>query len=96
MKEKIKLEVVQRVMDGQVNIEQAAAVLRRNIRTIYRMLSRVRRRGIEGIVHRNRGNKHACKMDDKMKEKIKGLATSKYQGFNDTHMAEKFCENEGQ
>lgn len=95
MKEQIRLEVIQRVMDGQIDGEKGATVLGRNIRTIYRLLSRVRKKGLEGIVHGNKGNKYASKIDVRVREKVKDMAIGKYKGFNDTHMAEKFRENEG-
>lgn len=93
MKEEAKLEVIQRFMDGQFMIKEASKLLGVSSRTIYRLLSKVRLRGVKGIIHGNRGNKHALKMDENKKNSILKLA-KKYKGFNDTHMREKLVERE--
>jgi hypothetical protein len=55
----------------------------------------VRTGGVEAVIHGNRGNKHATKISDEAKQKVKDLATGKYKGFNDSHMQEKLQEKEG-
>ena len=47
MKEHLKLEVIQRVMDNQVDISKAAQILGLSDRSIYRMLSKVGNRKFE-------------------------------------------------
>jgi len=42
MKEQLKLEVIQRVMDNQIDISRAARILGLRGRSIYRLLSRMR------------------------------------------------------
>ena len=59
MKEKTKLEVIQGVMDGRLGVMEAAGILERTVRSIYRILSKVRLKGVEGVVHGNRGNANA-------------------------------------
>ena len=83
MKEQVKLEVIQRVMDGQVDNNRAAQILGLSNRSIYRLLSKVRTGGVKAVIHGNRDNKHASKIRDEVKEKVKDLATGKYKGFND-------------
>jgi transposase len=95
MNEQVKLEVIQRVMDGQVDIIRATQILGLSNRSIYRLLSKVRTTGVEAVIHGNRGNKHASKISDEVKQKVKDLATGKYKGFNDRHMQEKLQEKEG-
>lgn len=94
MKEKTKLEVIQGVMDGRLGIADAAGVLGRTIRSIYRILARVRLKGIEGVLHGNRGNLYAQVYRESFRRKILSLARGKYSGFNDTHLAEKLEEVE--
>ena len=62
MKEQLKLEVIQRVMDNQVDISKAAQILGLSDRSIYRLLSRVRTSGVKAAIHGNRGNNHAGKI----------------------------------
>lgn len=95
MKEKGMLEVVQRVMSGQISIGEAGRVLGRVDRTVYRMVAKVRLQGVEGIIHGNRGNNHAHKYTSELKERVLALAVGKYKGFNDIHFMEQLHKNEG-
>lgn len=88
MGEKKKLEAIQMVMDGKIGVYEAGMVLGRTIRTIYRLLRRVRERGVEGVIHGNRGNQHATRFKDALKEKILKLVRGKYKDINDTHLVE--------
>jgi len=45
MKEMNRLRVLQGYMDGKVVIEEAARILKRSLRSVYRMLAKVRKRG---------------------------------------------------
>jgi len=42
MKEQLKLEVIQRIMDNQVEVSKAARILGLSDRSIYRLLSKVK------------------------------------------------------
>ncbi|MBU4484658.1 ISNCY family transposase [bacterium] len=95
MAEKKKIEVIQLVMDGKLKVNEASKVLGRTVRTIYRLLVRVRKRGIDGIIHGNRENKHAKIYKDGVREKILKLVRGKYQDINDTHLVELLVKNEG-
>ncbi len=94
MKEQLKLEVIQRVMDNQVEISRAAQILGLRDRSIYRLLSKVRVEGVKAVIHGNRGNNHAGKISEAYKQKVKDFAKGKYKGFNDRHMQEKLQEKE--
>ena len=89
MKEKTKLEVIQRVMDGRLGVTDAAKVLERTGRSVYRTLAKVRLKGVEGVLHGNRGNVHAQLYSKVIRDRVLSLARNKYGGFNDTHFAEK-------
>ena len=94
MREELKLEVIQRVMDNQIDISNAAQILGLSDRSIYRLLSRVRIGGVKAVIHGNRGNNHAGKITEEYKQKVKDFAAGKYKGFNDRHMQEKLLEKE--
>jgi len=94
MQEQLKLEVIQRVMDGQIDILKASQVLGLSDRSIYRLLSKVRAGGVCAVIHGNRGNDHAQKINEGLKQKIVQLATDKYKGFNDRHFHEKLLGKE--
>src|SRR5512132_139912 len=63
-------------------------------RQCYRIKARVKKQGVKGVVHGNRGR--ACKRKVKEKEvkRIVELAKGKYRGFNDHHLTEKLREQE--
>ena len=50
-----KIEVIQRVMAQQIEVDEAGRVLNRSVRQVYRMLKRLREEGLEGLRHGNRG-----------------------------------------
>lgn len=95
MREKKKIEVIQLVMDGKIEVVEAGRILGRAVRTIYRTLARVRERGIEGAIHGNRGNKYAMRYKDNVKDKILRLVKDKYRDINDTHLVEILLKKEG-
>jgi len=94
MKEQLKLEVIQRVMDGQIDISKASKVLELSDRSMYRLLSKIRTGGVSAIIHGNRGNDHAQKINESLKQQIIQLAAGKYKGFNDRHFQEKLLVEE--
>jgi transposase len=94
MREELKLEVIQRVMDNQIDISKAGQILGLSDRSIYRLLSRVRTSGVKAVIHGNRGNNHAGKITEEYKQKVKNFAAGKYKGFNDRHFQEKLLEKE--
>lgn len=94
MEEKKKIEVIQLIMDGKIEINEAGKVLGRTIRTVYRLLTKVRKRGIAGIIHGNRGNNYAKTYMNDTKEKILKLVREKYSNVNDTHLSELLSKNE--
>ena len=73
MREELKLEVIQRVMDNQIDISKAGQILGLSDRSIYRLLSRLRTSGVKAVIHGNRGNNHADKITKEYKQKVKDL-----------------------
>jgi transposase len=95
MKEEKKLIVVQKVMDGTMDIEQGAKVLGVSERQLYRLMASVREGGPSGLIHGNRGNQHARQYDVGVREKVLRLVRGQYKDINDTHLAELLREREG-
>src|SRR5215510_8027825 len=93
MKEEKRLEIIQRVFRGELTMGKASLVLGVSERQCYRIKARVKKQGVKGVVHGNRGR--ACKRKVKEKEvkRIVELA-KKYRGFNDHHLTEKLREQE--
>jgi transposase len=88
MKEKQRIEAIQAVMDGRLKVEEGGTVLGRSVRQIWRMLRRLREKGLEGLVHGNRGRVSPRKISPLVREKIVMLVQGKYKDINDTHLRE--------
>ena len=95
MKEVNRLKVVEGYMDGKIGIEEAARVLKRRPRSVYRMIAKVRGKGPEGILHGNRDKVSPRRVPDKVRKELVSLASGKYRDINDTHLCEILGKAEG-
>ena len=88
MAERKRIEVIQMVMDGRIRPSEAAGVLKRSERQIWRLLQRIRTKGLAGMVHGNKGKTSPRRLNEKVRNMIITLAREKYTGINDTHLQE--------
>ena len=95
MKDKNKIEVIMAVMDGKIEVVDAGKILSRSCRQVYRMLASVRKEGIKGLIHKNRGRESPLRIEDSIKSKIVTFAKGRYQRINDTHLKEILEREEG-
>ena len=94
MKEEKRLEVIQRVFRAELTMGKASLVLGVGERQCYRIKARVKKQGVKGVVHGNRGRPCKRKVKEKEVKRIVELAKGKYRGFNDHHLTEKLREQE--
>ncbi|HET7829038.1 MAG TPA: ISNCY family transposase [Candidatus Limnocylindrales bacterium] len=94
-KEQQRTEVVSRWLAGIVTTGEAALLLGCSERTAWRLRAAMLDKGAAGLAHGNRGRPSARRLPDAVAERIVLLATTEYQGFNDTHLAEMLAEEEG-
>jgi DNA-binding transcriptional ArsR family regulator len=59
-----------------------------------RLRRKMKERGVEGLVHGNRGKQAWNKTQSEKIEEVIKLARERYQGLNDTHLTEKLKEKE--
>ena len=71
---------------------KASLVLGVSERQCYRIKARVKKQGVKGVVHGNRGRLCKGKVKEKEVKRIVELAKGKYRGFNDHHLTEKLKE----
>lgn len=94
MKEKNRIEVVQGVMDGRILVNEAGRVLDRSVRQIYRMLGRLREKGLAGLVHGNKGRRSPRRIGESIRKRIVALARGRLSDINDTHLSEILLREE--
>lgn len=94
MREKNRIEVMQAVMDGRLKVEEGGRVLNRSVRQVFRMLKRLREKGLEGLRHGNLGKKSPRKIKQAIRKKIIDLARGKFSNINDTHLSEILLREE--
>ncbi len=88
MKEVNRLRVLQGYMDGKILINEAARILERHPRSVYRMVRKVREKGPEGVLHGNRNRVSPKRVPEAVRKKVIDLVLGKYADINDTHLCE--------
>jgi transposase len=88
MKEENRLRVIEGYMDRKIGIEEAARILKRTPRSVYRMIARVREKGPGGVLHGNRNRVSPRRVPDSVRKRVLRWVSSKYRDINDTHLCE--------
>ena len=93
-KELHRMHVVRLTLEGQESVGKAAKLLGISARQMKRLRRKMKERGVEGLLHGNRGKPPWNKTALEKIEKVVQLARGRYQGLNDTHLTEKLKEKE--
>ena len=93
-KAQLAADVIAKVADGQIAIENAAKLLNKSRRTIERYLKRYRSVGIQFIVHKNKGRSPVNKSSEEVKRTVQALIKDKYFDVNLTHLKELLEQND--
>ena len=88
VKDKQRIEVVQRVEAGRLGVEEGALVLGCSVRTVFRLMAALREEGIEGLVHGNRGKPSPRRVPESKRKLIVALARGEFADVNDCHLRE--------
>jgi transposase len=94
MKDKNRIEVVQALLAQKITIENAAKILARSVRHIYRLKKKLLQEGLGGLIHKNRGRKSPKRIPERIVIKVLELVRGPYSDINDTHLAELLAERE--
>ena len=93
-KAQLTVDVITKVVEGKISINNATKLLNKSRRTIERYLQKYQQVGIQFIVHRNVGKSPANKTPDELKRAVQGLIKEKYFDVNLSHLRELLDNNE--
>lgn len=85
-------EIITDYLAGKFSRPEAAQMLEVRQRTVTRMANRVRKKGLAGMVHANRGRAPACKIPAIFKARVMRVMKENYFDFNLTHALEMLLE----
>lgn len=91
-KEKLKLNVVQKIIAGECTKKEASEILGITSRQINRLLMKFKEEGEKGFVHKNRGKVSNKKIPENIKSEIVNLYITEYFDYNFTHFYEEIWE----
>ena len=94
-KELQRYHVINKVLEGRQTTLEAAGSLGLSRRQVFRLKTRVKEMGAEGLMHDNRGRPPSTTKPEELMKKIRHLYEKTYRGFNITHFTEKLNEVEG-
>src|SRR5262245_58977244 len=88
------IHVVRLTIEGRETVGRGAKLLGISLRQMKRLRRKIKERGVEGLLHGNRGKAPWNKTVSQRIKQVVELARGRYQGFNDTHLTEKLKEKE--
>jgi transposase len=93
-KEFQRVKVIENAAGGRLSVREASRLLQLSERQVQRLKRRYRSDSIDWVQHGNRGRSMPWAVSLPQKQLILRLARGKYQGFNDSHLAEKLRDEE--
>ena len=89
-----RMHVVRLTIEGRETVGRGAKLLGISVRQMKRLRRKMRKQGVEGLLHANRGKASWNKTASEKIKQVLQLARGRYSGLNDTHLTEKLKENE--
>ena len=86
--EKNRIEIIQALIEGKIDVEDAANLLVLSQRQVYRLLAKVEQGDISNALHGNKQRQAPNKITDRFWNDILILVKQRYQGINDRHLQE--------
>jgi len=83
------------VLEGRMGVGEAAYVLGLSERHTWRILASYRKQGATALAHGNRGCRPTNATSEETRQLVITLASTRYAGFNHTHLTELLAEREG-
>jgi len=88
-KEFQRVKVIENAAGGRLSVREASRLLQLSERQVQRLKRRYQPDSLGWVQHGNRGHSMPWAVSIPQKQLILSLARCKYQGFNDSHLAEK-------
>lgn len=89
-----RFEVLSQLNSKIINGTEAGEKLGLSVRHIRRLRKRVRKKGVEGLTHGNKGKASTRRVSEKTRKKILSMLRTTYQRFGPTFAAEKLAERD--
>jgi transposase len=89
-----RMHVVRLTVEGRETVGRGARLLGISARQMKRLRRKMKERGVQALLHGNRGKAPWNKTVSERIEQVLILARGRYQGLNDTHLTEKLKEKE--
>src|ERR1017187_3846680 len=94
-KELQRVRVMEKAGGGRRSVRKPSRLLHLSERQVQRLKRRYRPDSIDWVHHGNLGRSMPWAVSPPQKQLILTLARGKYVGFNDSHLREKLCAEEG-
>jgi transposase len=95
MKDQKRLQVISELDAGRVTGREGAELMGVSVRQARRLLAAYRRKGVEAVVHGNRGRTPATRTPEAIRDQVLALAHTTYKDYNDQHFTEELAEQHG-
>jgi len=94
-KDLYRIDVLTRVVDGKVRVQQAAEEERVSVRQVRRQLRILRTEGAEGLIHGNRGRVSPRRLPEALRERVCALLREEYADYNTSHVRDELESEHG-
>jgi transposase len=84
-----------KLLVGELSVAEAATLMHLSERQVWRLKKAFERDGPAALVHGNRGRASPRRLAEETRRRIVELASTRYVGINDSHLAELLAEEEG-
>lgn len=91
-KEVERIRYIGMAIEGKITQTKASELMKVSYRQTKRIIRKVKKQGIEAIIHGNRGKESPKKIKEEMKNKIAEIYTTKYRDFSPKFASEKLFE----
>jgi len=90
-----RYQIIRKILDAEINQQEAAEYLGRSDRQVRRIIRKVREEGESGVIHKLRGKTGCRRINEKIRRRILQLYRKKYSGFGPLLASEKMQEVDG-